>query len=64
MDPTAESEDVVIQVKDKLQRDGVKLWLPPYHVENNGSSEDALKVGTLRLIIYALVYISILLFRI
>lgn len=44
MDVSLQIEDVHIQIKDKLQKDGVKLWLPPYYVENVGSSKDDLKV--------------------
>lgn len=37
-------EDVFIQVRDKLQKDGVKLWLPPYYNEATGASESDLQV--------------------
>lgn len=48
MDLTLQIEDVFIQVKDKLQKDCVKLWLPPYYFENKGPSEDAIKVNNIK----------------
>ncbi|XP_065159726.1 NEDD8 ultimate buster 1-like [Atheta coriaria] len=38
MDNTLRSEDVFIQIRDKLQKDGIKLWLPPYFEEKTGAS--------------------------
>lgn len=45
MDVSLQIEDVCMQVKDKLQKEGVKLWLPPYYVENKGRSEDVMQVS-------------------
>lgn len=39
-------EDVFIQIKSKLQIDGVKLWLPPYYEETTGVNEEELMVKT------------------
>lgn len=44
MDHNLQIEDVFIQVKDKLQKEGVKLWLPPYYSESKGPSDDNIKV--------------------
>ncbi|XP_018565232.1 NEDD8 ultimate buster 1 isoform X1 [Anoplophora glabripennis] len=35
-----QKEDCLIQIRDKLRRDGVKLWLPPYVNSSNNSSKD------------------------
>ncbi|XP_066154361.1 NEDD8 ultimate buster 1-like [Euwallacea fornicatus] len=34
-----EKEDFLIQIRDKIRKDCVKLWLPPYYLETNGVSE-------------------------
>lgn len=38
-------EDSFIQIRDKLQREGVKLWLPPYYNSSTGLNEEALTVS-------------------
>lgn len=40
-------DDVFIQIRDKLQKEGVKLWLQPYYDESNGCCEKELKVSFL-----------------
>lgn len=34
-----EKEDFLIQIRDKLRKDGIKLWLPPYYSQTTGISE-------------------------
>lgn len=34
-----EKEDFLIQIRDKLRKDGIKLWLPPYYSQTTGFSE-------------------------
>ncbi|XP_066257356.1 NEDD8 ultimate buster 1-like [Euwallacea similis] len=34
-----EKEDFLIQIRDKIRKDCVKLWLPPYYLETDGVSE-------------------------
>lgn len=46
MDNTLRSEDVFIQIRDKLQKDGIKLWLPPYFEEKTGASNKDIEVIT------------------
>lgn len=38
-------DNVLIQVRSKLQEDGVKLWLSPYYEEGIGSNDDEIEVG-------------------
>lgn len=38
-------ENVLIQVRTKLQESGVKLWLSPYYEECIGSVDDEIEVG-------------------
>lgn len=33
-------DNVFIQVRDKLQKDGVKLWQEPYYLSNGASVSD------------------------
>ena len=44
MDGSLKSEDILMQLRDKLTKDGVKLWLEPYYKELTGSSHEHLKV--------------------
>lgn len=44
MDKSLKVEDVIIQIRDKLHKDGVKLWLEPYFHETKGVSETDMKV--------------------
>lgn len=39
-----EKENYLIQIRDKLRKDDVKLWLPPYTIDSTNISEDHLKV--------------------
>lgn len=39
-----EKEHYLIQIRDKLRKDDVKLWLPPYTIDSTKFSEDHLKV--------------------
>lgn len=39
-----ESDDAVIQIRNKLQIDKIKLWLPPYYVDTSGSCHEELQV--------------------
>lgn len=41
----AEKEDLLIQIRDKLRKDGIKLWLSPYYTEIGGVSEVELSVS-------------------
>lgn len=34
-----EKEDFLIQIRDKLRKDGIKLWLPPYYSQTTGIAE-------------------------
>ncbi|KAJ8922694.1 hypothetical protein NQ315_007727 [Exocentrus adspersus] len=38
-----EKEDYLIQVRDKLRKDGIKLWLPPYVNQSNSISKEDVK---------------------
>lgn len=41
------SEDILSQVKDKLNKNNIKLWLEPYYCDNKGvgpNEEQALQV--------------------
>lgn len=38
-------ENVLIQVRAKLLENGIKLWLPPYYVEDIGSVDAELEVS-------------------
>lgn len=40
-----EKEDCLIQVRDKLRRDGIKLWLSPYYLQESGSSMADIQVS-------------------
>ncbi|XP_028146544.1 NEDD8 ultimate buster 1 [Diabrotica virgifera virgifera] len=40
MSNTLKKEDYLIQIRDKLRRDGIKLWLPPYFKGSNASEDD------------------------
>lgn len=46
MDYNMKTEDTFIQVRDKLQKEGIKLWLAPYYCTNVGSAENELHVCT------------------
>lgn len=39
-----QKEDCLIQIRDKLRKDGIKLWLPPYVTSSNNSSKDDIHV--------------------
>lgn len=39
-----EKENYLIQIRDKLRKDGVKLWLPPYIIDSAKISVDHIKV--------------------
>ncbi|XP_022906282.2 NEDD8 ultimate buster 1-like [Onthophagus taurus] len=43
MDNSLKIEDVFIQIRDKLQKESVKLWLLPYYDSQKGPSEDDLQ---------------------
>ncbi|XP_063904141.1 NEDD8 ultimate buster 1-like [Zophobas morio] len=38
-----QKEDIILQIRDLLRKNNVKLWLPPYYNEKSGSSQDDLK---------------------
>lgn len=40
-----EKENYLIQIRDKLRKDGVKLWLPPYMIDSAITSEECVKVN-------------------
>nr|CAI5842294.1 unnamed protein product [Callosobruchus analis] len=40
MNSYQEKEDVLLQIRDKLKKDGIKLWLSPYYTSENKSSEE------------------------
>lgn len=37
-------ENILIQVRSKLQENGIKLWLSPYYDEGIGSVDDEIEV--------------------
>lgn len=37
-------ENILIQVRSKLQENGIKLWLEPYYTEGIGTIESELEV--------------------
>lgn len=39
-----EKENYLIQIRDKLRKDGIKLWLAPYITDSAKTSEDHIKV--------------------
>lgn len=39
-----EKENYLIQIRDKLRKDGIKLWLPPYMIDSSKIAEDHIKV--------------------
>lgn len=41
------TEDILMQIRSKLQNDNIKLWLEPYYYEGIGSSEEELGVSFL-----------------
>lgn len=50
-------ENILIQVRSKLQENGIKLWLHPYYEEGIGSVDDEIEVTILfaiitRIIVY------------
>lgn len=45
-----EKENYLIQIRDKLRKDGVKLWLPPYMIDSANMSEDCVKVSCKKLV--------------
>lgn len=44
METNLKVEDVFIQIRDKLNKDSVKLWLPPYYTKVTGICVEELKV--------------------
>lgn len=46
MSSDPKTEDVLIQIRSKLQEDRVKLWLPPYYTESTGICEEELAVSS------------------
>ncbi|GJQ65640.1 hypothetical protein Trydic_g7730 [Trypoxylus dichotomus] len=38
-----ETEDIFIQIRDKLHKDNIKLWLPPYYDSSVGSEVEEIK---------------------
>ncbi|KAJ8952040.1 hypothetical protein NQ318_010950, partial [Aromia moschata] len=45
MNSPFEKQDYLIQIRDKLRRDGIKLWLSPYLNESESSAEDIKKLS-------------------
>ncbi|XP_060530872.1 NEDD8 ultimate buster 1-like [Cylas formicarius] len=43
MDNCTQKEDFLIQIRDKLRKDGVKLWQFPYYIETMGVSDIDIK---------------------
>jgi hypothetical protein len=37
-------EGIRIQIREKLNEDNVKLWLPPYITEDGGTCEEEMQV--------------------
>lgn len=37
--------DILTLVRQKLQADGVKLWLPPYHIDGLGTCDEEIAVS-------------------
>ncbi|KAG5898600.1 hypothetical protein JTB14_020976 [Gonioctena quinquepunctata] len=40
MNSSLERQDYIIQIRDKLRKDGIKLWLPPFFNESSTSASD------------------------
>lgn len=40
-----EKENYLIQIRDKLRKDEVKLWLPPYMNDSTKPAEELVKVN-------------------
>lgn len=38
------TEDVLLQIRSKLQSDDIKLWLEPYYFEGIGPSDEEIQV--------------------
>ncbi|KRT81584.1 Ubiquitin [Oryctes borbonicus] len=43
MDRNIETEDIFIQIRDKLHKDTIKLWLPPYYNSVTGPEVEEIK---------------------
>lgn len=44
MSSELQDDNVFIQIRDKLQKDGIKLWLEPYFLPSSQSAEIELRV--------------------
>lgn len=44
MSAQLKTEDILLQIRSKLQSDDIKLWLEPYYFDELGSSEEQIKV--------------------
>lgn len=42
--------EVLTVVREKLQADGIRLWLEPYHIDGLGSCDDAIAVRIVTLV--------------
>jgi hypothetical protein len=38
------SEGILMQIREKLNEDHVKLWLPPFLMEDGGTCEEEMQV--------------------
>ncbi|CAH1111063.1 unnamed protein product [Psylliodes chrysocephalus] len=45
MSSQLEKDDHLIQIRDKLRKDGIKLWLPPYFQESKSSESEIKKLS-------------------
>ncbi|GLG96153.1 NEDD8 ultimate buster 1 [Gryllus bimaculatus] len=43
MNSDLRAEDILVQVREKLNSDQVKLWLPPYYTEGSGRCEEEIE---------------------
>lgn len=44
LDHNLKTEDTLIQIRDKLNKDSIKLWLPPYYNTDTGPSDSDIRV--------------------
>lgn len=49
------TEDILMQIRSKLQDDDIKLWLEPYYFEDIGPSDDEINVSICEIIYNALI---------
>ena len=50
MSSDLKAEGILIQIKEKLNEENVKLWLPPYYTEDGESCDEEMQVRIFNLI--------------